>query len=166
MKTLPSSITALIGRTITAFSINQTTARTTAWRGDLVAAELAATGSANITLRIGVSDGQRRRIRTVRMRGYSLLFAGDCPQITDAEAAEVQKSYEPRSLATLNLSGTVKALRQLIDTENLNPLFADNDRVMAFQPPFCELSPVYPEVPSEHAAVLSLREQAFRSRRA
>lgn len=163
MKTLPSNITALIGKTITAFTINQTTAKTVVWRGDLV--EIEKTDTACILARIGVSDGKRRRNRSFFIRPYTLLFAGDCPHITDGEVAQAQANFPVRDLATLNLSGSVPQLRKLIDKHNLNPLFTAHDRIMAFQPPFSELTPVYPEVPSTHAAVRALREQSFRTQK-
>lgn len=177
----PPSIPFAIKKPFTLVSISQTFANTAV--SEIIVTELLpvperlSTASARTVWRYGVykRKGKRKQFYLDIDADGELVFAGHGVVKGDASLPRPQK---PGSIfavsgfsgnACFNLGGTVQEIQRLVDELNLNRAFKQHDAVLAIPPnsdgTYGSIGgvddgiPVFPEIPSTHAVVLSIREK-------
>lgn len=173
---VPSELARFAGRFLTAFTVDRA-ARTSVVRGRCIGPMMRPynTPDAVPHLAIEPSWSTRRHYvpRYIPLIATTLIFDGDSELKTDGEALLELRPTPRRFLlpanGLLNLCGPeVARMRALVGQANQNPAFTALDLVIAVAFPADAAGtigrrveiPVFPEVPTLHAVVRRIREDA------
>lgn len=174
---MPHELARLSGRLISAFWINPG-ARTALTRGKCLGAFVRSLRGrpAGPVLSVSLAGPGGRTLlpHYVPVVDSALVFEGLTDRQSDADAVTGHRVtrgfYGAHANGLLNIVGAVPDLRRWIETENRNPLFTAFDLVIAVRFEADQAGrlcrrielPVFPEVPTEHAIVRRIREDAQR----
>jgi hypothetical protein len=166
---VPRVFTKLIGQPITLYHIHPLSQRTNTVRGSCVAAVIRKDGTHKLPA-LGIKPEGKPIVFTL-MRPDTLVFRGQAPVQSDVEASKCRRAaasvYPSEQNGCLNLVGDPAPLRAFLG-RNLNKAFAAFDRIIAVRHDDNGAGliirrrqlPVFPEVPTTHAVVKRIRDEA------
>lgn len=165
---VPRVFLGLIGHPVTLYDVDGLSQRTKAVRGRCAGVTLRAMPGGKKVPCLHIQQGKRSLLHPVMPT--TIVLDGYSPLQTDVDASVGRQAapavYPAAQNGTLNFIGDVKPIRSFL-VANLNRAFKSFDLVIAvrFEDDGAGLItrrtdfPVYPEVPSEHAVVLRIRQE-------